>query len=198
MVSHWRSSPPIRETTSVVDAPPVVMVLVPPDPVVEFVDPSPAVAHAAPAPVDPLDVPVPPVTHETLAPVAEDTAPAPVVTKNAQGIIAFFSARPAVPCTAPAPVETSAASSSVDECRHTEQRGAPVPLPDASASSCSLFACRKKKGEEGQTQEVMRMLTPRPPRPPSYSRRCPPRAWRSRVSFACTLLLLSFATSWSI
>ena len=112
MVSHWRSSPPIRETTSVVDAPPVVMVLVPPDPVVEFVDPSPAVAHAATCSRGPTRCPSAPVTHEALAPVAEDIAPAPVVTYTAQDIIAFFSARPAVPHTAPAPVETSAASSS--------------------------------------------------------------------------------------
>ena len=161
---------------------------VPPAPVLELVAPAPVISYAALAPVVEYVAPAPAVAHAAIAPLVEfvpvetydadlvvDHAPAPAGTYTAQDMIAFFSARPAVPYTAPAPVETSAASSSVYEFRHAVQRaiGAPVPLLDASASSSAPSSLVTKKGEEGQAQEVTRML---PHRPPSCSGRstCPP------------------------
>ena len=108
--------PPIRGTTLVVDASPVVAELVQLAPVMEYAAPAPAVTHAAPAPVDEFDAPAPAVTHAAPAPVVECFTPALVETHEAPTPVEEDVApAPADEFDAPAPAATWAASASVIE-----------------------------------------------------------------------------------
>ena len=172
---HAESAPPVSVTTPVIDVPLVVVELVPPAPVDELVAPAPAVTYAvlapvvesfvpalaftraAPAPVAECFVSAPVETFEAPTPVEEGIAPVPAVTHTAQDMIAFFTARPAVPHAAHARVETRAASSSVNFFRRTVELiiGAPVPqyveenAPDAASASSAPSSLVPKKARKG-------------------------------------------------
>ena len=102
-------APPLRETTPVVDAPPVEVELVSPAPVVEPVAPAPAVSYAAPAPVAEHVPPTPAVAHAAPAPEVQFVPPTPAVAHAAPApVVQFVDPTPAASA-APGPlIEESA------------------------------------------------------------------------------------------